>query len=800
MAPAAPPRTGPRQRLGTLNKPTGPKPKPKPKKQKACCDNPKHETEDGMLICMNCGTQIAENNIVAEVTFEENAQGAATVQGGFIGEGARHARSLGSQTIRRIGGGERNSRQEQLSNARRVMAPIVQRLNLSDRIKTGAENLLDIVFGWSFSAGRRTEEVVAAAVFAACRKDRGNEVLLIDIADIIKTNVFRLGEVYKDLLKCCGIKEGQHVSQELINLEPLIMRYCKRLEFGSATPQVTADAIRIAKRMRRDWIVTGRHPAGLCGASIILAARMNNFRRTVREIVFISKIADGTVARRIDEFRRTKAASLSVNDFREFGLRLKGQHDPPILQYTKEREEKLADKKRKRQEWNVRRETIEREQSVISGDGDGNASFCAASGAPDGQAAEEDHRDKRQRTSGPETSSEAAPEVRRDADGFAIPRTPSRATAVEASDASEAPKRKRGRPKKQAPTIDLSAEELEDENKIEAEIEDALGDEEVQNAGSEVENQNRDDRMQLLAEQQRRLSAQREKERRESEGKVWWTENDHANAEVLTAEKLEEEFKNDPEVQRCVLSPAESKIKEQIWVAHNEDWMRMQHEKRIMKQIAEANGTNKKERGKGRKKKLKKGEQAPEDAETPAETPANAAAAAARKAAPPSKFLNFETLARIYGGDPSSPSISGSNSRAPSEPPSVSTSARTGAELDSATPAPPRPRVTFGLQSPQATQGAGLTQREPASPAMQQQPVTPPPTQPQATEGADDEDEDMGDDEEDEQGYQQSVVGYDDDDISEVQDVGYADDDFEYQSAINDGVYGTFGGDDYDDY
>jgi len=38
------------------------------------------------------------------------------------------------------------------------------------------------------------------------------------------------------------------------------------LEFGEETPKVAADAMRLVQRMDRDWMQTGRRPAGICGA------------------------------------------------------------------------------------------------------------------------------------------------------------------------------------------------------------------------------------------------------------------------------------------------------------------------------------------------------------------------------------------------------------------------------------------------------------------------------------------------------------------------------------------------------
>lgn len=50
--------------------------------------------------------------------------------------------------------------------------------------------------------------------------------------------------------------------------------------------------------MDRDWIVRGRRPAGICAASLFIASRMNGFKRTIREIILVVKICEGTLRKR----------------------------------------------------------------------------------------------------------------------------------------------------------------------------------------------------------------------------------------------------------------------------------------------------------------------------------------------------------------------------------------------------------------------------------------------------------------------------------------------------------------------
>jgi len=102
----------PRERLASLKDPKGartarPARTPLgPRCPNPQCSAPDIQDADGVRACMNCGTIVSESNIVSEVTFGETSAGAATVQGGFVGEGQRHARSLGTAFTRAAGGSE----------------------------------------------------------------------------------------------------------------------------------------------------------------------------------------------------------------------------------------------------------------------------------------------------------------------------------------------------------------------------------------------------------------------------------------------------------------------------------------------------------------------------------------------------------------------------------------------------------------------------------------------------------------------------------------------------------------------
>lgn len=719
------------------------------------CGSTRFSEDDGKVVCLDCYTEIAENNIVAEITFEENAGGRATVQGGTVNDNSRHAKTLGSGAYRKVGGGERNSLADVQNAGRKALEQLCPKLGILPQVQVQAEQIWVLAANINFSAGRRTDEVVAACLYAACRRRKDNKVLLMDIAELLQINVFRLGEVYKDMCRELYLADENVGMQHMVELEPLIYKYCDKLQFAEKTKDVAADALKIIRRMNRDWIVSGRHPAGLCGACIILAARMNNFQRTVREVVFVSKVADVTIAKRVEEFRRTKASGLSVDNFRKYANKMVHQHDPPSFHNGDYNAQKFARAKARRKahmemlelrasqmrspsaadivipddmsENSSRLSSIEpgtpgptepvldvqhvpdvapmavpasqgtdnaqqndaavndspQETSPPAQEGDAplvttaqhsakrkrNANVVSSSATPEPETAGGAGSPKRPRLEGSGPPGSQTQQSRRvDADGFAIPEIPVRRTGGEVPpEETAAPvKRGRGRPKKdplQAPEIEISQEELAEEDYLETQIEEALQAREVQEVQSEVEKLKEAERIEAermraaaMAEAQEKFDTEKGRQERLARGVDYFGQApDWTPGVILTAAELEAEFENDPEVNNCILSATEMKIKEQIWVAHNEDWLRKQAEKELLAKVEGANGSKKRKDGKGHKGRGKKRGTLGDgsvltESSTPIETPADGVKAMLEKRAPmKSQHVDFSALQRIYG-------------------------------------------------------------------------------------------------------------------------------------------------------
>ena len=52
-------------------------------------------------------------------------------------------------------------------------------------------------------------------------------------------------------------------------------RFAARMGFGQKMHQVANTALRLVQSMKRDWLQTGRRPAGICGAALYIAGHIH---------------------------------------------------------------------------------------------------------------------------------------------------------------------------------------------------------------------------------------------------------------------------------------------------------------------------------------------------------------------------------------------------------------------------------------------------------------------------------------------------------------------------------------------
>eukprot|EP00048_Salpingoeca_helianthica_P012351 m.178698 g.178698 ORF g.178698 m.178698 type:complete len:533 (+) comp15360_c0_seq38:1038-2636(+) len=303
------------------------------------CGSSNIETDHarGSAVCTNCGMVLEDNIIMAEVSFMENDKGGSGVVGQFVNADGGKMFSLGSSSYHH--GFGRDSKAVTLQNGKRSISSLAASLALNSSHVEAAYSYFKLAVEHKFIQGRRTESVVAACLYIECRKQQTSHMLL-DFSDILQTNVYVLGAVY---LKLC---QKLRVRLPVVDPSLYIVRFSHRLEFNEKTHEVSMTAMRLVQRMKRDWIQVGRRPAGICGAALLIAARLHGFSRTQGEIIEVVRICNATLRRRLEEFSDTPSSELTPQEFQEIDL--EEEADPPSYQSARRKKaveelEKLAE-------------------------------------------------------------------------------------------------------------------------------------------------------------------------------------------------------------------------------------------------------------------------------------------------------------------------------------------------------------------------------------------------------------------------------------------------------------------------
>lgn len=257
------------------------------------------------LVCKGCGMVFEDNPIVSEVTFGESSAGAAVVQGSFISGDQAHA-----AFVSHGGSSALESREATLNNAKRKLRAVSHALRIPDYITDAAFQWYKLALHHNFVQGRRSQNVIASCLYIACRKEKTHH-MLIDFSSRLQVSVYSIGATFLKMVKRLHITELPLADPSLF-----IQHFAEKLNLGDMKIKVVKDAVKLAQRMSKDWMYEGRRPAGIAGACILLACRMNNLRRTHSEIVAVSHVAEETLQQRLNEFKNTKAGKLSVKEFR----------------------------------------------------------------------------------------------------------------------------------------------------------------------------------------------------------------------------------------------------------------------------------------------------------------------------------------------------------------------------------------------------------------------------------------------------------------------------------------------------
>ncbi|XP_028678003.1 BRF1 RNA polymerase III transcription initiation factor subunit b isoform X2 [Erpetoichthys calabaricus] len=222
----------------------------------------------GDAVCTSCGSVLEDNIIVSEVQFVENSGGGSSAVGQFVSsESSGKAPSLGAGFHNSLG---KESRAQTLQNGKRQIHHLGNQLQLNQHCLDTAFNFFKMAVSKHLTRGRKMTHVIAACLYLVCRTE-GTPHMLLDLSDLLQVNVYVLGKTFLLL------------ARELC---------------------INAPAI-----------------------ALLVAARMHDFRRTVKEIIRVVKVCESTLRKRLNEFEDTPTSQLTVEQFMKVDL--EEECDPP---------------------------------------------------------------------------------------------------------------------------------------------------------------------------------------------------------------------------------------------------------------------------------------------------------------------------------------------------------------------------------------------------------------------------------------------------------------------------------------
>uniref|UniRef100_A0A674DY37 B-related factor 1 n=1 Tax=Salmo trutta TaxID=8032 RepID=A0A674DY37_SALTR len=260
----------------------------------------------GDAVCMGCGSVLEDNVIVSEVQFMETGGGGSSAVGQSVaGDASGRNPTFGEGFCTGVG---RESQAQSLQNGRRQINTLGHQLQLNQHCLDTAFNFYKMAVCKHLTRGRLVAHVVAACLYLVCRTE-GTPHMLLDLSDLLQVTVYVLGRTFLVLAReLC-------INAPAIDPCLYISRFLHMLEFGEKNHEVSMTALRLLQRMKRDWMHTGRRPSGLCGAALLVAARI------------VVTVCEATLRKRLNEFEDTPTSQLTIEEF--IKVDLDQECDPP---------------------------------------------------------------------------------------------------------------------------------------------------------------------------------------------------------------------------------------------------------------------------------------------------------------------------------------------------------------------------------------------------------------------------------------------------------------------------------------
>jgi transcription factor IIIB 90 kDa subunit len=273
---------------------------------------------EGHSFCPRCGLQLEDVYLQQGPTFVQD--GAFSHMAGTI---------VREEDLGREGGALHGARDRSAQKGKYWIRNFAHQLQIpeANTYIDQAARLYQLAMSTGFTRGRRVNQVAAACLYVVLRQDR-RPYLLIDFCKLVSVNVYVLGSTYLRLTET--LRLSTHPVQVcLVDPSLYIHRFAGKLQLQQRQMQsVVNTSMHLIATMKRDWMQTGRRPAGVCGAALFLACHIHGVKVSRRDIIKVVSVGESTILHRISELRNTSSSTMMLSEFQEHAKKC---HDHQLL-------------------------------------------------------------------------------------------------------------------------------------------------------------------------------------------------------------------------------------------------------------------------------------------------------------------------------------------------------------------------------------------------------------------------------------------------------------------------------------
>ncbi|MEB2793664.1 MAG: transcription initiation factor IIB [Caldisphaeraceae archaeon] len=188
-----------------------------------------------------------------------------------------------------------SSLEKNINQALKILDDLSTHMELSNKVREEASKMYRDATQKGLTRGRSIESVVAATLYAACRKLR----IPCTIDEIAKHISAKDNDVKREIARCYRLLV-RDLDVEIPVIEPEL--FVNRIVSALGLPDyVTVEAIKILRDAKGKGTTAGKDPSGLAAAAVYLAALKHGLRRTQKEVAHVAGVTEVTVRNRYKE-------------------------------------------------------------------------------------------------------------------------------------------------------------------------------------------------------------------------------------------------------------------------------------------------------------------------------------------------------------------------------------------------------------------------------------------------------------------------------------------------------------------